>query len=370
MDFNIVFIFLTLNFFSLFNIEILKNFGNIMIILFFIYNILLFIYLKKISKNLKKYIWIIVAIVILYLLNLRKVSLYNIQNIFKIIFLSIYTLNLSNLKGNIFIYNKKMKIIISLIILFQYFIYFIGYEDLYRENVMSGYNIGLLFFLMILNDKKFLLVNGSLIIIINILGGSRSSLIAIFVIFITYYFWDYINQNKKIYYIYLIGIFLLILGFMYIYIYGEDIYFFNKLNDLSLEFFEKRLYSGRNRMWKTIIERLKDNIFYGKGTGTIARDIFFEKEWSAHNLYVQILIEVGVIGLILWGMFYFIVWGYYYKLKGNSTVRICASYMVGFIVSNVFELTFYSNQLAIGIIQWTSIGIGLNIINKDKKGKK
>lgn len=370
MKVNIIFVFLILNFLSLFNIEIIKNIGNIIIILFFIYNLLIFIYFKKINKNLKIYLLILIIIIILYLANLKELDSYKIQNILKIILLGIYSVNLSNLKKDFLCYRKKMKIMVSLVILFQYVVYFIGFDELYRENVMSGYNIGLLFFIILLKDKKYILINGTLIILINILGGSRSSLVAIIVMIFTYFTWRYMSQNKKRYYMYLSTIFISILGFMYIYIYGENIYIFTKLNELSLEIFNKRLYSGRNWMWKTIVERLGDNIIFGNGTGTIARDIFFERVWSTHNLYMQILIEVGIVGVILWVIFYFIVWKYYYQLRNDNNIRVCASYMIGFIVSNVFELTFYSNQLAIGIIQWTSIGIGLNMINKYKKGEK
>ena len=67
--------------------------------------------------------------------------------------------------------------------------------------------------------------------------------------------------------------------------------------------------SGRNIIYATLIEYIKESPIWGNGIGHTQQTLDF----TAHNLFLQILVESGVIGLIVWLLIWIYV-GYKYIL--------------------------------------------------------
>lgn len=360
--FELILIIILINFSGIIGNRTFQLLNNLAIIFFFIYNIIIFNINIRINKVLKKYMIIGGIIVIYYFFNLQSLEIKKIENALKIMLLLLYTINLmnvdfKNIKKNIFLDR-----IIKLILVIQY-LFFISFGIAkYQGNLLGNFNVGILYLTLLSNNKRKIYIVTTLIFIMSCLTKSRTSILAIAILLITYKFWYKLIGSRKKYILFLIGIFISIFIFIYVYLYSNDILIFKYLNELSLEIFNKRFFSGRIEVWRLLLNKINENFLFGYGTGTTVWELFEFKKISTHNLYLHILMEGGIFALILWGGFFLNVWSYYWKKRKDNIVRASGSYLISTLILNIFELTFYLNQLNTGILQWTSIGIAMSVI--------
>jgi O-antigen ligase len=143
-------------------------------------------------------------------------------------------------------------------------------------------------------------------LIFLVLSGSRSSLGFTLIIISTLYFYRY--QIKYILYscFTLVLIFLCLLPILYRLV-GLDLF-----SDYS-GLLQPELFTGRGEIWASIISEFTDYFWFGTGYGaywvSTTRDIFeIEHSFflvlnSAHNGYLHIFTNVGVVGLLLFIIF-------------------------------------------------------------------
>lgn len=141
------------------------------------------------------------------------------------------------------------------------------------------------------------------------------------------------------------------------------------LNNLSLKLFGKSLYSGRSVLWDEIIQKITDKPIFGYGIGTNANDIT-SINLTAHNQYLQMLIEFGAIGFIIFFILLNSIWKLYMKKRGNYAARLSASFFIGILVYENLELTLFQNNYSIAMLQWLIITMGINFGSKDNKESK
>ena len=71
--------------------------------------------------------------------------------------------------------------------------------------------------------------------------------------------------------------------------------------------------SGRNNIYNYLATKISESPLLGHGVGIVQSDIGF----TAHNIFIQILVETGILGLLIW----IGVWFVCYK-KYRSFLRI------------------------------------------------
>jgi O-antigen ligase len=74
-----------------------------------------------------------------------------------------------------------------------------------------------------------------------------------------------------------------------------------RLSTTRTELLEGGDLSGRRLIWEQGLSEFEDNSLIGAGSGAFKRAVAF-KDKSAHNLYVTLLVEVGLVGLVLFGL--------------------------------------------------------------------
>ncbi|WP_269051143.1 O-antigen ligase family protein [Sporosarcina sp. G11-34] len=134
------------------------------------------------------------------------------------------------------------------------------------------------------------------------------------------------------------------------------------LNEKSIDIFGKNFFSGRQVLWKDMLVQINDKLFFGFGVGTRAGDIT-EYRLSSHNQYLQLLTEVGLVGLIAFIVLLWSIWILLIK-KNNFTSNLSASFLIGILVYESFELSLFQNNYSIGLLMWLIMTIGINF--KDK----
>jgi O-antigen ligase len=130
--------------------------------------------------------------------------------------------------------------------------------------------------------------------------------------------------------------------------------------------------SDRFRYWLAALKMIKDHPFFGIGVGTFMAN--FSKYLPncnisyAHNCYLQIWAETGVLALISFILFStsLIYFGFKKFLVSKDFLLLgLLSGAVGFLVHSFFEVNLYSLRLA--VLFWVWVGLISAIIFQDKE---
>ena len=141
-----------------------------------------------------------------------------------------------------------------------------------------------------------LLMNLALIFV----SGARSVIIGILVILATYFLVKKfpIILDKLIY--------LIMLGnllFVGMYVGLSYTILGQKLNDISVAVTSKNLFSGRHEIWSAVMKSILEKPIFGYGLGVRAKEVA-ETDLTAHNMYLQLILEFGIIGYALFFCIY------------------------------------------------------------------
>ncbi|WP_168123458.1 O-antigen ligase family protein [Paenibacillus sp. HB172176] len=336
-----------------------------------------FIFFLKISKNMyfdKREIWIYIfsflfisAYFISMFVDLNRNSIYMTIQVALIIFYFLWTsfnpYEIINLK---FCYNL---IIIFIMIHFLWWsiegfnIPFSG--ALNNPNPFGGFMASLLgLFLIVKNNyihaRKITIQFVTVLALCLIYASdSRTSWLMILSFYVTYYFWPIVTKKKIIYHNYFIIILLIIVAITFLYpklLYSDIGY---TLQDISRSYTGKNFFSGRQVLWGGLLKVISESPLIGYGSAARPSE-FLGGSLSAHNYYLQMMLQVGIIGTVFFGLLLFSIWKYLYIAKNNKSVRTVGALFIGILLYQVFEVSFTQNNLSISVIQWLIIGVGVH----------
>lgn len=165
-------------------------------------------------------------------------------------------------------------------------------------------------------------------------------------------------KRRSVLLLYWVIIFGSILG-MYFYSQIVTYSFYPAWNAFSLQLFGKHIDSSRPWLWKSSLDYLGKNWVLGLGTGILPDDLI-AFEGSFHNQFLQLLMQNGIVGLGIFYCFLFTLWIPLARHLDDRVIRICASAFIGIIIYNCFETTLLQNKMALGIMQWQIISIGVS----------
>jgi len=174
-------------------------------------------------------------------------------------------------------------------------------------------------------------------------------------------------DRRKILYV---GALLLVLVFVFLPSLNQ-VRHMSLIKDNESEPFWEQGGSGRIEFWKRAISVIKMSPVWGTGLNTYTKIIKRNPDpktwWYAHNCYLQLTAETGLLGLgcFLWVLFVL------FK-QGVNVCRLTESLwpltflqgalagLFGFLVQSFFDNTFFTVQL--GVLLWMLIGLSVAII--------
>lgn len=189
-------------------------------------------------------------------------------------------------------------------------------------------------------------------------SGSRASLLAAIAFFVTYGAAPLLKKNKSIHLLYMFALF----GFGFfaiLFVTGvvaED--WLLMADGFSRDHFNKRIESGRNEVWTHVMGLIYEKPFLGWGGGVELSDLS-EWEFSVHNLYLQVLLQIGLVGLLGTVTFIFIVWYGLYYVASAPAGRVAISSFTGLLTLQFFEVSLFQNNLALSLPIVVLIGLAL-----------
>lgn len=369
-----------LAFFTLTNVsnKVLNIIGisSILVILLISSLILIFIYLRtnRVRKNSLKTLVIYTLLMVIF--GIGILSNFNMRGIVVLSQL-ILLLNFFFLFSKLNYDRDSIDVVIISCVLTIYLIIFYGglaieginvgfYKSIYQNPNTLGIT-SLLFswlswILYKIYNKKIYMIYSLMYVFIIYMSGNRSSIMIVSLVIFNLIIFRFISKNRLRWNLYYILIITSILSITYISPLLGNYSFFTKLNLFVFELTGKNLLSGRNFIWQESIHLISQRPLLGYGTGTLLSNIS-NINFSAHNLYIQVAIQNGIIGLSLFLILLWGIWNALYYKKSDSIIRLSACFFVGILVQNMFEVTLTQNNVSFAIIQWFIISVGVSRVS-------
>ena len=219
-----------------------------------------------------------------------------------------------------------------------------------QVNLATGRNVFIFvpFFLIAFNLQNNKLLILFYIVLISYLTfiSSRGSIIAVTFFFISYAIYPFLIKKSSLFKIYfLINIFFIIFIF-YFYLAQLNNDFFE---NIFRELFNKRL-NTRGFIWIELIEIIKEKYLFGYGSDQVSNYISYDGEFnrknlSSHNLYLEIVLTGGLLGLFLFLLLLFSLFNQFYSYRTNHWGRICSSLIIGLMYAGLTSQDFIKGNV-------------------------
>lgn len=346
-----------------------RKFTNFIFLLIFflsILEILPLIISRKISiKDINGKIYLSIILISIYAIFnfiINSMSIYSLERLFQLLLCFIVLLSCTNHQWNKFDIRYLKSNIYFLVLIMIFFKLLNGSlnENLFtNRNAMGGTLMSVIPLIFLCNKKMkpidilFLII----VIVFLIISDNRSVWISILIFFCGLYIFPKFNQkgiNYKAIFIIML-IICISIPQLYVLLWNSSVR--TTLNELSYKYFNKNFFSGRQLIWSQLLPYIYQRKWIGYGF-SVTLSMFFEETRSAHNWYLQTILQMGIIGMIIICYLLKKIWDVLYQFKSKNVITL--AFMLGILVWQSFEVTLTQNNLPTGIIVWMILGFGLS----------
>lgn len=139
-------------------------------------------------------------------------------------------------------------------------------------------------------------------------------------------------------------------------LWGMDI---RNFDDLFIEYTGRTARSGRQIIWPIIIAATADSPWFGLGTGATFSNLY-NSNWSAHSYFLQIYMQVGIIGLTALLLVLLAVWSAIGPPMRSQPLRIyLTGCLIMLLIHMSFEVFLMQVNLLMGCVVWMMLGLGI-----------
>lgn len=145
----------------------------------------------------------------------------------------------------------------------------------------------------------------------------------------------------------------------------------SSVNDFFIRVTDRPALSGRQILWPAIVSAISESPWLGMGAGVLPSDII-NTDLSAHNYYLQVTLQVGLLGLSLAIGCTYCIWRRLFTIHSSSASSIfAATTLIIFLLHNASEVIMFQNALRVSIPAWLIffIAASSNIREEKKKYK-
>ncbi len=129
------------------------------------------------------------------------------------------------------------------------------------------------------------------------------------------------------------------------------------------------IYSGREAIWPEVIDGFREHPVVGNGTSASWRFVRTEhgitQELSAHNLYLSILYQSGIVGLLGLIFLVFVLFRSLWTMSDSLHLRLSFGVLVAVLFREGLEVSLTQNTLQIGLGSWILVTQGLSLSSTD-----
>lgn len=253
----------------------------------------------------------------------------------------------------------------------DFFQSFFPQKNSFALNMLSIF-LSSMFILSISNDRSVRMTSFftmGVCVVLIFLSRSRGTLLdlALFVAF--RWSWSLIAGSRFRYWF----VFIAILGSGLIlvpaYVLLSFTAFGQNLNNLALQYTGIGLFSGRNLIWPAYIFLVIQRPFLGYGFGDALGSFLGGLGLppnllglSAHNLYLMVATQTGVMGVISLLLFLGAIWWCIYRNRYTPIGAVVGSAYLTILFNEMFEVSLTQNNLYVILLVWFLIGLGMQTI--------
>lgn len=196
-----------------------------------------------------------------------------------------------------------------------------------------------------------------------VISSSRASLVSAALFFLFLSLWRTLRRRALFYYgafwaVLLGSIFLVP---FYTWLSGSAYAF--RLDQFSLDFTGQSFFSGRNFVWPAFLKLFAEAPMLGHGfnEALLSEKAMAEglsehyASLSAHNLYLMIGVQTGIVGLIAFALFVAAIWRSFRQGLRRETGIVAAAFLA-FLVHEMFEVTLVQSNVMCAWVLWILIG--------------
>ncbi|WEN69651.1 O-antigen ligase family protein [Staphylococcus sp. NRL 16/872] len=257
---------------------------------------------------------------------------------------------------------------ISIIFVSLHFLIWVGkgfgrqFSSIYpNSNILGPFMFIAIYFILmrIFTTKKRLIpyVFLFLALLLLLASDTRSVLLSMLIGLSIYLIWNKIIKYKAVSVITFILIMVIFGSIVFLYPKLPKWSQYGKLEAWMLEHTGKSIMSGRADIWGRLNNLIDIRPIFGFGPNTVATDVI-GRNASSHNLYVNMALQIGYLGLLIFILILFVIFMRYVSKGHNQLVRLAVAAFIAILAHQLFEITLVQNQLSIGLIQWLVIATG------------
>jgi len=128
------------------------------------------------------------------------------------------------------------------------------------------------------------------------------------------------------------------------------------LEQFSREYFDRRFFTGRDTLWTQLAGLISDQWFLGYGPQAQLSH-FIATGLSAHNLFLQVLLQNGVTGFLLLSATLYSFAIFFIRTRFFFESQIGFSFLLAVLVHQTFSVTLTQTTFAYGIPMWLILGL-------------
>ena len=138
------------------------------------------------------------------------------------------------------------------------------------------------------------------------------------------------------------------------------------INQLSLLYFGKNFFSGRQNIWGEILALCARQPLMGYGFDA-SPVTMLGVDLSSHHWYLQMLLQMGVVGsaAVIGSLWY--LWQIFHRSRRYRVSRVAAAYLLGVLVGQCFEVSLTQNNFHTGLLTWFILGAALGQIREQRQ---
>jgi len=234
-----------------------------------------------------------------------------------------------------------------------------------NPNTLGGYAFCASFFLWAKPAGKFswvtvLQLPGLLAgLTVMLASGERASWLSFLAMVCTYWLWPRFSRSERLHRGYFVAVVGSLVGFLFLYTHWIEDPTFQQFDQILYTHTGKSLFSGRHNIWPLLLELWRGSPWLGLGAGFKPQRVL-PYEVSAHNLFLQIAVQVGLLGLTAFLFFLLGIWKAFWRARHDRLARASGAYFAGLLTYCVFEVTLTQNNLSQALFQWLILGVGIS----------
>jgi len=195
-------------------------------------------------------------------------------------------------------------------------------------------------------------------VVMVIVSGARSIWLALLAALCAWWLWPWACRTKLRFNLTIAGLLGFAVIFTVAYALVSLLVPIGTLNEITGGVTGEGLFSGREILWLGLMSKIAESPLLGYGPGVVPGD-FLPTDLSAHNSYLTVTMQLGLLGLSAYLMLLSSIWRLFWHGRLDGRVRLAAAFFVAILVHQVFELVFIQDKIAFNLSQWLIVGIGV-----------